>query len=107
VTLGRAVSAQLPAGGGRGGAGFAVRLPCFQHPAADQQSRTAPDRAPPPPTTPSNSMSALVEAPLDVIRDLGQQLTAAATPLPQKYRALFSLRNVQGEEAHKALSAGT
>jgi hypothetical protein len=52
-------------------------------------------------------MSALVEAPLDVIRDLGQQLTAAATPLPQKYRALFSLRNVQGEEAHKALSAGT
>ena len=41
-----------------------------------------------------------------VIVDLRRKLTDKDTPLPQKYRVLFSLRNVKGEAAREALAAG-
>lgn len=51
-------------------------------------------------------MATLVEAPVEKILQLSDQLTNGATDLPVKYRCLFSLRNVAGPEAHKALSRG-
>ena len=41
-----------------------------------------------------------------MIVDLRGKLTDIRTSLPQKYRILFSLRNIKGEAAREALAAG-
>jgi hypothetical protein len=51
-------------------------------------------------------MATLVQAPEEVVQRLQQKLQADDTSLPDKYRALFSLRNVAGTEATQALTKG-
>lgn len=51
-------------------------------------------------------MATLVEAPEDVVASLERKVVDAATSLPEKYRVLFSLRNVAGTAATKALITG-
>lgn len=51
-------------------------------------------------------MATLVSASPEVIQDLRQKLIAADTPLAAKYRALYSLRGVEGLEAHLGLVDG-
>jgi hypothetical protein len=51
-------------------------------------------------------MATLVQAPEEVVQRLQQKLQADDTSLPDKYRALFSLRNVAGTEATQALTTG-
>ncbi len=48
----------------------------------------------------------LMEVDDSVVLDLKQKLTSSDTSLPEKYRVLFSLRNVQGALAHEALELG-
>lgn len=48
----------------------------------------------------------LVEVDPAVVADLRAKLVDPATALPEKYRVLFSLRNVKGHEAHEALTQG-
>ena len=43
----------------------------------------------------------------DVLQVLADKLLAADTSLPEKYRVLFSLRNLPGEQARSLLSDGT
>ncbi|WIA16907.1 hypothetical protein OEZ85_013834 [Tetradesmus obliquus] len=49
-------------------------------------------------------MATLVQAPEEVVQRLQQKLQAGDTSLPDKYRALFSLRNVAGTDATHALT---
>lgn len=49
---------------------------------------------------------ALVPPNLEVIKDLETKLLDTATNLQEKYRILFSLRNVAGTEAHSAMVKG-
>lgn len=42
----------------------------------------------------------------DVLQVLADKLLAADTSLPEKYRVLFSLRNLPGEQARSLLSDG-
>jgi hypothetical protein len=42
----------------------------------------------------------------DVLQVLAEKLLAADTSLPEKYRILFSLRNLPGEQARSLLSHG-
>jgi hypothetical protein len=51
-------------------------------------------------------MGSLREADGAVIAALERKLLGDATTLPEKYRILFSLRNVKGQEAHGALLTG-
>lgn len=51
-------------------------------------------------------MATLVQVPEDVVVALERKIQAEDTPLPEKYRALFSLRNVAGSTATKALTTG-
>lgn len=48
----------------------------------------------------------LIESAPEVIEDLRQKLTDPTSSLPEKYRVLFSLRNVKGPLAHQALLQG-
>jgi deoxyhypusine monooxygenase len=48
----------------------------------------------------------MVEAEPATIASLKSKLVDPSTPLPDRYRAMFSLRNVAGQEAHEALVAG-
>ncbi len=41
-----------------------------------------------------------------MVAELRDKLLSSETPLPAKYRVLYSLRNVAGEEAHNALAEG-
>lgn len=50
-------------------------------------------------------MATLVEASKETVAELRQKLTSPTTSLTEKYRVLFSLRNVKGREAHEALLA--
>jgi hypothetical protein len=54
----------------------------------------------------ANLAHLMVEAEPATIASLKSKLVDAATPLPDRYRAMFSLRNVAGQEAHEALVAG-
>ena len=49
----------------------------------------------------------LVEADPAVVADLTRKLVDPATTLPEKYRVLFSLRNVKGQAAQDALVQGS
>lgn len=51
-------------------------------------------------------MATLVEAPEDVVLGLERKIRAEETSLPEKYRCLFSLRNVAGTSATKSLLQG-
>lgn len=51
-------------------------------------------------------MVGLLEVPAEKINKLRNKLEDAATTLPEKYRVLFSLRNVAGPDAHAALAQG-
>ena len=51
-------------------------------------------------------MAALVERDSTVVQALQAKLVAPSTSLPQKYRVLFSLRGIAGEEAHAAMLQG-
>jgi hypothetical protein len=51
-------------------------------------------------------MASLREADGAVIAALRSKLVGQSTSLPEKYRILFSLRNVKGQEAHDALLTG-
>jgi hypothetical protein len=51
-------------------------------------------------------MATLVEAPEEVVQGLARQVAAEGASLPEKYRVLFSLRNVAGLAATQALIAG-
>lgn len=42
-----------------------------------------------------------------VLQVLADKLLAADTTLPEKYRVLFSLRNLPGEQARNLLATGT
>lgn len=48
----------------------------------------------------------LVDAPDHVVRALERKLTDPTSSLAAKYRVLFSLRNIRGEAAHRALMTG-
>lgn len=48
----------------------------------------------------------LVDAPDHVVQALERKLTDPGTSLAAKYRVLFSLRNIRGEAAHRALMTG-
>lgn len=48
-------------------------------------------------------MASLVEVSDQVVHELESKLKDPSTGLPEKYRVLFSLRNVQGTAAHQAL----
>lgn len=54
----------------------------------------------------TKKMATLVTASAEVVHDLRQKLIAADTPLAAKYRALYSLRGVEGSEAHLGLVDG-
>lgn len=41
-----------------------------------------------------------------VVEKLEQALVQQSTPLSDKYRILFSLRNISGDEAHRAMLKG-
>ncbi len=41
-----------------------------------------------------------------VVEALKRKLVDPSTSLPQRYRVLFSLRNIQGPEAHAAMLEG-
>lgn len=51
-------------------------------------------------------MATLVQAPEDVVASLERKVLDTSTSLPEKYRVLFSLRNVAGTAATKALITG-
>jgi hypothetical protein len=51
-------------------------------------------------------MATLVEAPEDVVSSLERKVIDSTSSLPEKYRVLFSLRNVAGTAATKALITG-
>eukprot|EP00882_Tetradesmus_deserticola_P026995 GHRQ01029826.1.p1 GENE.GHRQ01029826.1~~GHRQ01029826.1.p1 ORF type:complete len:122 (+),score=9.91 GHRQ01029826.1:56-421(+) len=51
-------------------------------------------------------MATLVRAPEEVVQRLQQKIQADDASLADKYRALFSLRNVEGTEATQALTTG-
>ena len=51
-------------------------------------------------------MAALVEKDAAVVETLRQKLVAPTTTLSQKYRILFSLRGIAGQEAHAAMLEG-
>jgi hypothetical protein len=42
-----------------------------------------------------------------VVESLRDKFLAPTTSLPEKYRILFSLRNIAGEKAHDAMLLGT
>ncbi len=48
----------------------------------------------------------LVEVADEVVADLKKKLVDPNSSLPEKYRVLFSLRNVKGAAAHDALELG-
>lgn len=52
------------------------------------------------------AMATLVEAPEDVVASLERKVVDSTASLPEKYRVLFSLRNVAGAAATKALITG-
>lgn len=52
------------------------------------------------------NLAKLVEVPPETVASLEAKLRAPETSLPEKYRVLFSLRNIQGREAHEALELG-
>ena len=47
-----------------------------------------------------------VEANPEVVAELRRKLLHPSTSLQQKYRVLFSLRNIKGKQAHEAMLAG-
>jgi hypothetical protein len=53
-----------------------------------------------------SGMATLVQAPEDVVAALERKVVDTSTSLPEKYRVLFSLRNVAGTAATKALITG-
>lgn len=50
------------------------------------------------------NLAKLVEVSPEAVASLRERLTGDRTSLPEKYRVLFSLRNVHGKEAHEALT---
>lgn len=52
------------------------------------------------------TMTALKEVSDDVVKSLETRLKDTSTSLSDKYRILFSLRNIKGESAHKAMLTG-
>lgn len=46
------------------------------------------------------------EVDTEVTLNLHRKLTDPTTSLPHKYRVLFSLRNISGSDAHKAMLEG-
>lgn len=52
------------------------------------------------------NLAKLVEVSPEAVQSLEAKLKAPDTPLPEKYRVLFSLRNIEGKEAHEALALG-
>jgi len=52
------------------------------------------------------NLAKLVEVSPEAVASLEAKLRSPETSLPEKYRVLFSLRNIQGPEAHEALSLG-
>lgn len=52
------------------------------------------------------NLAKLVEVAPEAVEALEAKLRSPETSLPEKYRVLFSLRNIQGREAHEALSLG-
>lgn len=57
------------------------------------------------PTAMAN-LAKLVHVSPEAIQSLEAKLKAPETLLPEKYRVLFSLRNIEGREAHEALALG-
>jgi deoxyhypusine monooxygenase len=51
-------------------------------------------------------MVALKEVDGEIIANLERKLQLETTSLPEKYRILFSLRNIKGERAHRAMLKG-
>ena len=49
---------------------------------------------------------ALKEVDGEIIANLERKLQMETTSLPEKYRILFSLRNIKGERAHRAMLKG-
>lgn len=52
-------------------------------------------------------MVALKEVDGEIVANLERKLQMETTSLPEKYRILFSLRNIKGEGAHRAMLKGT
>lgn len=50
------------------------------------------------------NLAQLVQVAPEAVQSLQAKLKAPETSLPEKYRVLFSLRNIDGKEAHEALS---
>ncbi len=50
--------------------------------------------------------SELINADEEVVAGLAAKLVDPAVSLPERYRVLFSLRNVKGKAAHDALALG-
>ncbi len=51
-------------------------------------------------------MASLIDVQPEVVRALESKLKDANTTLAEKYRVMFSLRNIRGETAHAALATG-
>lgn len=79
---------------------FATRIPC------PPQSPCCPTIAAGGPPCTKFTMASLVEREPAVVQALLDKLTAPSTSLAQKYRILFSLRGIAGEEAHAAMLEG-
>jgi deoxyhypusine monooxygenase len=52
------------------------------------------------------NLASLVKVAPEAVASLRAKLESGDTPLPEKYRVLFSLRNIEGQEAHEALALG-
>jgi hypothetical protein len=52
------------------------------------------------------NLAKLVEVAPEAVQSLEAKLRARETSLPEKYRVLFSLRNIDGKGAHDALALG-
>jgi deoxyhypusine monooxygenase len=52
------------------------------------------------------NLAKLVKVSPEAVASLEAKLLSPDTPLPEKYRVLFSLRNIEGSEAHNALTIG-
>lgn len=60
----------------------------------------------PPPSSASMGACELKEASPEVVTSLEAKLKDPSSTLAQKYRVMFSLRNLAGEAAHRALETG-
>lgn len=76
---------------------------CLRTPLCDATQDSPTLTLPPPPKMPELQ---LVDSTPEVIEDLRCKLTDPTASLPEKYRVLFSLRNVKGQLAQEALLQG-